>query len=98
MTHREQMQVLEKSIALSDAMIGVLEERNHLRSMIEFIGLSGIGSGGELFPVGPTDVEYAEDGNTIARVIGPWRFLNGTGESFIAAVEDCMKKEEACRG
>jgi hypothetical protein len=78
----------------SEAMLGV----NHLRAMIEFIGQCGIDEGTELYPVGPTDVEYAEDENTIARVIGPWRFLYGTGESFIAAVEDCMKKEEARRG
>jgi hypothetical protein len=98
MTHREQMEVIEKSIALSEAMLGVLEERNHLLAVIEFIGQCGINEGTELYPVGPTDVEYAEDENTIARVIGPWRFLNGTGESFIAAVEDCMKKEEVRRG
>jgi hypothetical protein len=92
-THREQMQVLEKSIALSDAMIGVIDECNRLRSLIEYIGRCGVG-GNEIWPVGPSGAEYSEDENTIVRYIGPWVFLNGVGETFIEAVEDSMKKNE----
>ena len=55
--------------------------------------ISTADSGGEIFPCGPADTEYAEDGNTVVRHVGPWRFLNGSGNTFLAAVEDAMNKD-----
>ena len=55
--------------------------------------ISTADSGGELFPVGPSEVEYAEDGNTVLRYVGPWHFLSGTGETFLDAVEEAMRKQ-----
>ncbi|MCK6433380.1 MAG: hypothetical protein HUU30_17630 [Burkholderiaceae bacterium] len=71
-------------------LANLIAERNHLATVVEFIGTAE--SGGELFPVGPADVEYAADGNTGLRYVGPWRFLDGQGDTFLAAVEDAMQK------
>jgi hypothetical protein len=49
-------------------------------------------TGGELYPVGPSDTEYDEAGNTARRYVGPWHFLRGKGDTFLDAVEDAMKK------
>jgi hypothetical protein len=68
------------------------DQIEHLKLLIEYIGRRGVG-GNEIYPVGPTDVEYAEDENTVVRYIGPWLFLNGVGETFIEAVEDSYRKE-----
>ncbi len=66
-------------------------ERDALRSAIDYIGTSA--SGGELFFVGPTDIEYSADGNTVARYVGPWHFLDGKGDTFLEAVQNQMAKE-----
>ena len=63
-----------------------------LEKVIDYIGVAE--SGGELFPVGPSDTEYAEDGNTVVRHVGPWRFLEGKGETFLDAVEDQMRMDD----
>ena len=73
-------------------MSEAISEIERLKVLIDFIGCSGVG-GNELYPVGPTDVEYAEDENTVVRYIGPWLFMNGVGETFIEAVEDSYRKE-----
>jgi hypothetical protein len=59
-------------------------ERDALSDLLNFIGTASTGL--ELFPCGPSDIEYAEDGNTIVRYVGPWRFLEGEGDTFIEAV------------
>lgn len=56
-----------------------------LRKALHHISISP--SGGELWPVGPTDTTYEEDNNTIKEFVGPWMFLNGTGNNFLEAVE-----------
>jgi hypothetical protein len=61
-----------------------------LSAALNFIATAS--ESGELFPVGPTDIEYEEDENTVLRYVGPWRFLNGTGDTFLEAVEDAMRK------
>lgn len=73
-------------------LANLIAERNHLSAVVEYIGVSA--SGGELFPVGSADTEFAEDGNTILRHIGPWCFLDGKGDTFLAAVEDSMRDAE----
>lgn len=72
-------------------LANVLEENARLRAMLAYISTSD--SGGEIFPVGPADVEWAEDGNTVVRYVPPWRFMHGTGDTFLAAVEDAMRKD-----
>jgi hypothetical protein len=61
-----------------------------LSAALDFIATAS--EAGELYPVGPTDIEYTDDGNTVARYVGPWVFLDGTGETFLEAVEDAMRK------
>jgi hypothetical protein len=64
-------------------------ERDELLAMLAFISTADVG--GELFPVGPTDTEFAMDGNTVVRHVGPWWFLRWHGETFIDAVRAAMK-------
>ena len=71
-------------------LANLIAERDHLANVVEFIGTADLA--GELFPVGPSDVEYAADGNTVMRYVGPWHFLAGRGDTFLAAVEDAMQK------
>lgn len=71
----------------------IAEERDRLARALEFIATAGCG--GELFPVGPSDTEYADDGNTVIRHVGPWRFLRGVGNTFLEAVEDEMQRQKA---
>lgn len=66
-------------------------EIDRLRAALDFISTAD--SGLELYPVGPSDTEYADDGNTLIRHVGPWNFLSGTGDTFLAAVEDAMKND-----
>lgn len=49
-------------------------------------------TGGEIFPIGPSDTVYAEDGNTVVDFVGPWTFLRGKGVTFLDAVEDQMRQ------
>ena len=71
-------------------LANLIAERDHLANVVEFIGTADLA--GELFPVGPSDVEYAAGGNTVMRYVGPWHFLAGRGDTFLAAVEDAMQK------
>jgi len=71
-------------------LANLIAERDHLASVVEFIGTADLA--GELFPVGPSDVEYAAGENTVMRYVGPWHFLAGRGDTFLAAVEDAMQK------
>ena len=66
-------------------------EIERLRAALNYISTAD--SGGELYPVGPSDTEYAEDGNTVLRHVGPWIFLRGKGATFLDAVEDAIKKD-----
>ena len=74
-----------------DEIVRAYVER--LERAIEFIGNSD--QGGEIFPSGPADREYAEDGNTLVRSVPPWAFLDGKGSTFLEAVEDAMKNAKA---
>jgi hypothetical protein len=73
-------------------LANLIADKERIAAALDFISTADGGSG-ELFPSGPSSTEYEEDGNTIRRHIGPWRFLFGVGESFLAAVEDSMRKE-----
>jgi hypothetical protein len=74
-----------------DDVAPIIAERDRLAAMLEHISVRDIG-GGELFPVGPDSFEHSADGNTLTRVAGPWRFVDGVGETFLEAVADDMAK------
>ena len=59
-----------------------------LQAALDFVSTSGQ----ELFPVGPVEVIFAEDGNTVLGYVGPWYFQQGQGATFLDAVEDAMRK------
>lgn len=61
-----------------------------LERALEFISTAD--TGGEIFPSGPSDTEYAEDGNTVVRHVPPWMFLTGRGPTFLEAVESAMEQ------
>jgi hypothetical protein len=71
-------------------LANLIAERDHLLKVLDFISTAS--TGGELFPVGPSDTEYAPDGNTVVRHVGPWHFLYSKGATFLEAVEAEMKK------
>lgn len=71
-------------------LANLIADRDHLMRVINFIGVSD--TGGKLYPVGPSDTEYAEGGSTVVRHVPPWFFLSGKGDTFLAAVEDEMGK------
>lgn len=75
---------------LSLEVTEAITERDRLAAALEFISTAD--TGGELYPVGPDGIEYAEDGNTVARYCTPWHFLDGKGDTFLDAVEDAMRK------
>jgi hypothetical protein len=68
----------------------IIRERDHLVAVIDYISKAA-GSSSELYPVGPAGIEYADDGNTVVRYIGPWRFNYSEGETFLEAVEKDMR-------
>lgn len=74
-------------------LANLISERDHLAAVIDTIGTAD--GGLALYPVGPADTVFEEDGNTIIRHVGPWMFLDGRGETFLAAVEDFMAKAGA---
>lgn len=80
----------ERSAGELVELANLIAERDHLAQVIDFIGTAAMG--GELFPVGPQDTEYAEDGETVIRHVGPWEFRFGIGDTFLAAVEDEMRE------
>lgn len=71
-------------------LANLIARRDALEKAMEFISTAD--SGGEIFPSGPSDTEYSEDGNTVIRHVGPWQFLNGVGGTFLEAVQDAMNK------
>ena len=77
-------------MSTNDTYAQLEEHIERLERALAFISTAD--SGGELFPSGPSVVEYAEDHNTVLRYVGPWYFLNGTGETFLEAVENAMDK------
>lgn len=82
-----------QSLAVADVFIldRLITERDLFYALLSYISMSDPG-GKELHPVGPTDVRYAPDGNTIQKIIGPWKFMSGTGPTFVDAVMDDMRK------
>lgn len=70
---------LEAQVARLQTAMRVIESSTHT-------------SGGELFPVGPADVRYAEDGNTVIGIDPPWSFLDGSGPTLLDAIEDHVRK------
>lgn len=83
---------VQNAQSLNDAALSELAaligERDRLSAVVNYIATAE--SSGELHPVGPADTEYAADGCTVLRHVGPWRFLHGEGDTFIEAVEDAM--------
>lgn len=49
------------------------------------------GAVGEIYPCGPSDSIYDEDGNTLIEHVAPWLFRQGKGATFLEAVEDDIK-------
>lgn len=71
-------------------------ETARLKAILSFIEHQvGDSNGGELHPVGPADVEYSADGNTIIRHVPPWTWMRSTGATFLEAVENEMKAQMA---
>ena len=76
-------------------MYDMLDEIARLERAVSFISVAD--TCGELCPVGSTDTEYDETGNNAAGYVGPWRFLRGTGDTFLEAVEDEMAHASGVR-
>lgn len=68
------------------------QEVLRLRAALDFISTADDG-GQEIYPSGPLDVEYSEDGNTVVRYVPPWYFLRGKGATFLEAVEMEMARK-----
>lgn len=66
-------------------------EVSRLRAALDYIGTYASESH-EIYPVGSTDIVYSADGEKIVEYIGPWVFLDGTGDTFLEAIEDSMRK------
>ena len=83
--HRAALAAALAPALAADSMI------DRLATALAFISTAD--TGGEIFPTGPSDTVYAQDGNTVVDYVGPWYFLRGMGPTFLDAVEDAMRKE-----
>jgi hypothetical protein len=79
------------TVEAADALKASSEETARLRAALAFISTSD--SGGEIYPTGPSDTVYSEDGNTVLEYKAPWSFLTGEGDTFLEAVEAAMEAE-----
>lgn len=74
-------------------LANLIEERDRLKAALDFIGTCAASRGGELYPVGASDVEFGPDGNTVIRYVPPWHFAYSQGATFLEAVEAQMLRE-----